>query len=88
MLPKENSRNKKFDFEHESSPDFFYKFHFVPPRKRNILKQYSRTSRKLRHFPDGEETGGPWNVALVAIQPPNAAASPKMFYWIRSPYKL
>jgi len=25
---------------------------------------------------------GPWNIGLLAIQPPDMAASPKIFYWI------
>jgi hypothetical protein len=36
-----------------------------------------------RHqLPDDEEREGPWNVGLHAIQPPDVAASPRIFYWI------
>jgi hypothetical protein len=36
-----------------------------------------------RHqLPDDEDRDGPWNVGLQDIQPPDAAASPRIFYWI------
>jgi len=39
-------------------------------------------------FPDDESRDGPRNVRLLAIHPPDAAASPKIFYWIRSPWNF
>ena len=35
-------------------------------------------------IPDDEDTDGSRNVALLANQPPDAAASPTIFYWILS----
>lgn len=36
-------------------------------------------------LPDDRDRDGPRNVALLAMQPPDAAASPRIFYWIQSP---
>ena len=33
-------------------------------------------------FPDDEDRDGPWNVGLLTTQPPDAAASLRIFYWI------
>jgi hypothetical protein len=35
-------------------------------------------------IPDDEDTGGNRNVALLTTQPPDAPASPRIFYWILS----
>jgi len=32
------------------------------------------------HFPDDEDRGGPQNIGLLAIQPPDMAASPGILY--------
>ena len=57
---------------------------------------YHRTSRYIMtrtHFggselPDDEDIDGPRNFGLVAIQPPDAAASPRIFYCIQSPRRV
>ena len=33
-------------------------------------------------FPDDEDRNGPQNVGLLAIQPSDVAASPRIFYWM------
>jgi len=35
-----------------------------------------------------EDRDGPRNVGLLTIQPPDADASPRIFYWIQSLWKL
>jgi hypothetical protein len=32
-------------------------------------------------FPDDKNKVGPQNVSLLTIQPPELAASPRIFYW-------
>jgi hypothetical protein len=36
---------------------------------------------RSHQFPD-EDRDGPWKVGLLTIQPPDAAASPRVFYQI------
>jgi hypothetical protein len=38
--------------------------------------------------PDDENKDGSRNVGLLAVQPPDAAASPIKFYWIQAPWKI
>jgi hypothetical protein len=33
-------------------------------------------------FPGDEDRNGPQNIGLLAIQPPDMAASPRIFYWM------
>ena len=57
---------------------------------------YHRTSRYIMtrtHFggselPDDEDIDGPRNFGLVAIQPPDAAASPRIFHWSTVPVRI
>jgi hypothetical protein len=40
------------------------------------------TDFRVSHFPDDGDREGPCSVTLLAIQPSDVAASPKMFYLV------
>jgi hypothetical protein len=40
----------------------------------------NETDFRANQFPDDEDRDGPHNVGLLAIQPPDTAASPRIFY--------
>jgi len=49
------------------------------------LTKFAKIGHSLSHkgssqFPDDKERDGPQNVSLLAIQPPDAASSLKIFY--------
>ena len=66
--------------------------------KRNITNtdSYHRTDKYIitrtnfggSELPDDEDRGGPRNFDLLAIQPPNAAASPRLFHWSIEPVQI
>jgi hypothetical protein len=59
---------------------------------RLFSRKYSRASSRVRWlndecsnvsgWPDNEDTDGPRNASSRAIQPPDEAASPRIFQWI------
>lgn len=44
----------------------------------------AQTDVRGSQFPDDEDKDGPRNIGLLAIQPPDATASPRIFYWTLS----
>jgi len=41
----------------------------------------TRTNFRGSELPDDENSDGPRNFGLLTIQPPDAAASPRIFHW-------
>jgi hypothetical protein len=48
----------------------------------------TRTNFGGSELPDDEDRDGPRNFGLLAIQPPDAAASPRIFHWSMEPFRI
>jgi hypothetical protein len=47
----------------------------------DMSQLFRQTEFRVSQFPDKEDRDGSWNVGLLAIQPPDMAANPKICYW-------
>jgi hypothetical protein len=61
---------------------FIVSYNFVQIREPNCARfcRYSDILIKYS-FPDDQDRDGPLNVGLLAIQPPDAAAFPRIFFF-------
>ena len=80
MLRYRNSLEQALSFDPVSSwASRRYILRFMEPKDSFPFKDLLC----LRHqLPDDEDRDDPWNVGLLAIQSPDAAAIPRIFYWI------